>query len=195
MAQTNNFSIARKGYNCKEVDEYLLALKEAEAQLRESYAKLRDEHDALCAESAADKNEINRMRSDCTALAVALKKLREEGGNDEFKAKYEEALSENEQLKAEIEALKAADAAAENSKANEAAEYSETASKMISEVAAVVQKLEKDARRKAEAITISAKMEQERANIIKSRVMQEVRSLIDMLDSYLDEHAEETAEE
>ncbi len=193
MSQSNSFSISKKGYNCQEVDEYLNAAKGNEAQLRESYETLRDQYDALYCENSKAKQDIATLRTDCTALAVALKKLRDEGsqaGSDEFKAKYEEAARENEQLKAELEALKAAQAVAEN--AEPSSEYGETASKMISEVAAVVQKLEKDARRKADAITLSAKLEQERAYVIKGRVMSEVRSLMDMLGAFVsDEKSEE----
>ncbi len=213
MAQTTSFSISRKGYNCKEVDEYIGALTDAYNQLRENYATFREDHDKICAENAASIKEMNQLRSDCTTLALALQKAREESNNtnsansaaDEYKIKYEEALNESAQLKAELEKLKSAQTIPEINapeintpeiiQADESYDYSETATRMISEVAAVVQKLEKDAKRKAEAIKISARMEQERANLIKNRVQDEIRSLMDMLEIYLEEHPQEREKE
>ena len=65
-----------------------------------------------------------------------------------------------------------------------------SASQMIEEVAQVVKRVESDARRKAEAVTAAAKLEQAKAELIHSRVNDEVKSLIQMLESYLDEHEE-----
>ncbi len=182
MSDNKMFSISRKGYDCNEVEAHIQDLNSTSAQLRESYSALRDEHDALVAENSNQKSEIAKLRGDCTTLAVALKKLKDSGEGSDFKAEYDAAMAENAQLKAELEAVRStvsSDARGDD--------YGEAASKMISEVAAVVQKLEKDARRKAEAITLSAKMEQERSAVIKDRVQQEVRSLMEMLSSYLED--------
>ena len=59
---------------------------------------------------------------------------------------------------------------------------------MIEEVAQVVKRVESDARRKAEAVTAAAKLEQAQAQLIHSRVNDEVKSLIQMLEGFLEEH-------
>ncbi len=205
MAETISFSIARKGYDCNEVDNYLSAFIDSMNQLRDSYSQLQTQYDTLFDSNSKLVKENARLKSDCTALALAIKKQRENVGADE--ASHVEVISESddallqqvETLKAEnkaaaeeIEQLKALLAEKERVETAGGNEYGETASKMISEVAAVVQKLEKDARRKAEAITVSAKLEQERANIIKERVNQEVESLMTMLESFLNQSKEKT---
>lgn len=209
MAETISFSIARKGYDCGEVDNYISAFFDSMNQLRESYSQLQTQYDSLFDSNSKLVKENARLKSDCTALALAIKKQRENAESTETPApstEHVEVISEGdgnqqaqlEQLKAEnkayaqeIEQLKALLAEKERIQASSDGEYGETASKMISEVAAVVQKLEKDARRKAEAITVSAKLEQERANIIKERVNQEVESLMTMLESFLNQTKEE----
>ena len=185
MADNNSFSISRKGYNCAEVDEYISYASQSETQLRESYASLQEKHDAL-------HEENSKLRKDCTALALALQKLRET-------AVAEDNTDGNEGLREEIAALRAekealtAELAAAREKDGEASDcYSDAASKMIAEVAQIVQKLEKDAQRKADAITAAARLEQEKAKLIKEQVNHEVRSLMSMLVSFADDADEET---
>ena len=129
------------------------------------------------------KNTIKKQReaAECQEPHIEVTADDDSGMLEQF----EQLKAENKAAKEEIEQLKAL--LNEKQAASGDSEYGETASKMISEVAAVVQKLEKDARRKAEAITVSAKLEQERANIIKERVNQEVASLMGMLESFLDQ--------
>lgn len=187
MAENNSFSISRKGYNCTEVDEYINCALQSETQLRESYASLQEKYDALAEENS-------KMRKDCTALAVALQKLRETSvaENNTDGNSNEGLLEEIAVLKAEKEAL-TAELAAAREKDGEASDcYSDAASKMIAEVAQIVQKLEKDAQRKADAITAAARLEQEKAKLIKEQVNHEVRSLMSMLVSFADDADEET---
>lgn len=203
MAETISFSIARKGYDCGEVDNYLTTLVDSLNQLRDSYSQLQAQYDSLYDSNSKLVKENAHLKSDCTALALAIKKQREAAeteaphveviadGESDTSEQIEQLKAENKAAKEEIEQLKAL---LDEKQAAGNGEYGETASKMISEVAAVVQKLEKDARRKAEAITVSAKLEQERANIIKERVNQEVASLMEMLESFLDQNKAEKAE-
>lgn len=215
MAENIGFSISKKGYNFREVDEYVDAALNTEKTLRESYASLQEKYDFLYEENTKLVEEKNRLRNDCTALAVALQQLREqastapqtqaeehievdEATENASDSKYDEIIAENSSLKAEISSLKAQlEKADEEQAAVKTGEnYSETASKMIAEVATVVQKLEQDARRKADAITVAAKLEQEKTKLVKERVSHEVRSLMTMLGSFLDEaeEADETEE-
>ena len=66
---------------------------------------------------------------------------------------------------------------------------------MVSEVAQAVQKVEAEARRKAEALTMAAKLEKAQADLIKARALSEVRSLVDMLNGFLDKNPEDDAPE
>ncbi len=189
MADNNSFSISKKGYNCEEVDEYVSFTRQSEVQLRESYASLQEKHDALHEENI-------KLRKDCTALALALQKLREtETDPIEEGDEAGNLREENVALKAEIEELKAELEIAHQEGKEVANFYSNTASKMIEEVAQIVQKFEKDAQRKADAITAAARLEQEKAILIKEQVNHEVRSLMSMLDSFAkDTESESTVE-
>ena len=71
-----------------------------------------------------------------------------------------------------------------------AAEQPAAVSQMIEEVTEVVKRVESDARRKAEAVAAAAKLEQTQAQLIRSRVNDEVKSLIQMLEGFLEEHVE-----
>ena len=210
MADSTIFSVSRKGYNCTEVDNYVAASNEAMNQLRDSYSQLQTQYDSLFDSNSKLVKENANLRNDCTALALAIKKQREaaapetehvevlsdsESSSESLQQEVDRLTAENKAAAEEIEQLRALLAEKERAEAAGGSEYGETASKMISEVAAVVQKLEKDARRKAEAITVSAKLEQERANIIKERVKQEVESLMEMLASFLNRDGEEKEEE
>ncbi len=178
MADNKSFSISRKGYNCAEVEEYISACAKNDAELRESYASLQTKYDTLFEENGILIKEREQLRQECMALAAALKQLRDDAGED-YKAKYEKAIAELEELKA--------------SQPEEAAAQSASPSQMIEEVAQVVKRVESDARRKAEAVTAAAKLEQTQAQLIRSRVNDEVKSLIHMLEGFLEEH-EETEE-
>lgn len=186
MGENSGFSVSRKGYNCQEVESYIEIMRETETQLRLSYSDLQEKYDILYNESSKLREDNARMRSDCTTLAAALKKLREEAVNQEdYKAKYEALLAEK------------ADCASEEEKeaAQTSAGYSESASKMIAEVAQVVQKLEQDARRKADALTVAAKLETEKSRLIKQRVNHEVQSLMEMLSGFLEQTGQEPENE
>lgn len=174
MAESKSFSTSRKGYNCSEVDEYVHASESAQAQLRESYASLQAKYDSLFEENGELLKEREQLRQGCKTMATALKQLRENSTED-YKTKYEEAIAQLEQLKAE-QATDKAD--------------SSSATQMIEEVAQVVKRVESDARRKAEAITAAAKLEQTQAQLISSRVTEEVRSLIKMLEGFVADHIE-----
>ena len=187
MADNNSFSISKKGYTCTEVDEYVSCARQAETQLRESYASLQEKYDALAEENS-------KMRKDCTALAVALQKLREAPLSQD--SKQADALcEENEALKAENAELKAELEIARKEGTEVAKFYGNTASKMIEEVAQIVQKFEKDAQRKADAITAAARLEQEKAILMKEQVNHEVRSLMSMLGSFANDTQKENAVE
>ena len=187
MADNNSFSISKKGYNCAEVDEYVSCARQAETQLRESYASLQEKYDALAEENS-------KMRKDCTALALALQKLREAPLTEDGK-EAEKLREDNEALKAENEELKAELEIARKEGTEVAKFYGNTASKMIEEVAQIVQKFEKDAQRKADAITAAARLEQEKANLIKEQVNHEVRSLMSMLGTFAKDTENESAVE
>ena len=187
MADNNSFSISRKGYNCTEVDEYVSYARQAETQLRESYASLQEKYDAL-------HEENSKLRKDCTALALALQKLRESAPSEDSKEDIN-LRKENDTLKSENEELKAELEIARKEGTEVAQFYSNTASKMIEEVAQIVQKFEKDAQRKADAITAAARLEQEKANLIKEQVNHEIRSLMSMLDSFAKDTENENAVE
>lgn len=186
MSEFEGFNLAFRGYNCNEVDEFVTASIKTEGELRESCSELQKKYDELLVENTRLAQENERITADCATLAISLKKLRDEGGasiDDGYKEKYEAAMLEIERLKNEKH----------SSESEENVECGEVASQMVAEVAEVVKKLERDARRKAEAITLSAKLEQAQAQLIKTRVNEEVKSLVDMLNSYLSEHPD-TAE-
>lgn len=174
MAESKSFSISRKGYSCAEVDEFIAASDSAQAQLRESYASLQAKYDSLFEENGELIKEREQLRQGCKTMATALKQLRDNSTED-YKAKYEEALAQLEKLRAE-QSAQAAD--------------SSSATQMIEEVAQVVKRVEGDARRKAEAITAAAKLEQTQAQLISLRVTEEVKSLIRMLEGFVSEHVE-----
>lgn len=187
MADNNSFSISRKGYTCSEVDEFISYARQSEAQLRESYASLQEKYDTL-------HEENSKLRKDCAVLAAALQKLRETALTEEsidgtnLREENTALKAENEELKAELEVIR--------NEGTEAAKlYGNTASKMIEEVAQLVQKLEKDAQRKADAITVAARLEQEKVNLIKEQVNHEVRSLMSMLESFAKDTENESAVE
>lgn len=174
MAESKSFSISRKGYSCAEVDEFIASSEAAQAQLRESYASLQAKYDSLFEENGELIKEREQLRQGCKTMATALKQLRDNSAED-YKAKYEEAIAQLEKLKAETA---------------EQPTDSSTATQMIEEVAQVVRRVESDARRKAEALTAAAKLEQTQAQLISSRVTEEVRSLIKMLEGFVADHLE-----
>ncbi len=178
MADNKSFSISRKGYSCEEVEEYIADCAKNEAELRESYASLQAKYDTLFEENGKLLKEREQFRQECMTLAAAIKQLRDNAGED-YKAKYEEAIAQLEKLKA--------------AQPEEGAAQSASPSQMIEEVAQVVKRVESDARRKAEAVTAAAKLEQTQAQLIRSRVNDEVKSLIRMLEGFVEEH-EETEE-
>ena len=191
MAGSKNFSISRKGYNPAEVDEYIAESEMSAAELRESYASLQTKYDSLFEENGKLIKEREQLRQGCKTMAAALKQFREnsdnqpvESSDDEYKAKYEETAAQLKDALAQIEELKS-----QKAEAPIVVEPA-SASQMIEEVAQVVKRVESDARRKAEAVTAAAKLEQAKAELIHSRVNDEVKSLIQMLESYLDEHEE-----
>ena len=180
MAATQSFSISRRGYNCAEVDEYIAASNSSRAQLRESYTSLQAKYDSLFEENGELIKEREQLRQGCKTMAAALSQLRENTTED-YKAKYEEAIAQLEKLKSEQ--------AAQVAQAAPVAD-STTATQMIEEVAQVVRRVESDARRKAEALTAAAKLEQTQAQLISSRVTEEVKSLIKMLEGFVANHLE-----
>lgn len=177
MAVSKSFSISRRGYNCAEVDEYIAASDSSRAQLRESYTSLQAKYDSLFEEKGELLKEREQLKQGCKTMAAALSQLRENTTED-YKAKYEEAIAQLEQLKSEQAAQVAQPA------------DSTTATQMIEEVAQVVRRVESDARRKAEALTAAAKLEQTQAQLISSRVTEEVKSLIKMLEGFVANHLE-----
>lgn len=178
MAESKSFSVSRKGYKPAEVDEYVASAERSYNELRESYAALQTKYDSLFEENGTLIKEREQLRQGCKTMAAALKQLRENTSED-YKTKYEEAVAQLEELKAQQAAVPAPVTVEQSS-----------ASQMIEEVAQVVKRVESDARRKAEAVTAAAKLEQTKAELIHSRVNDEVKSLIQMLESYLDEHEE-----
>ena len=187
MAESKTFSISRKGYNPTEVDEYIAASEMSAMDLRESYATLREKYDSLFEENGKLIKEREQLRQGCKTMAAALKQLRESSGED-YKAKYEETAAQLEDALAQLNELKS------DKKVAPVAVESVSASQMIEEVAQVVKRIESDARRKAEAVTAAAKLEQTQAQLIRSRVNEEVKSLVQMLEGFLNGEAEETEE-
>ena len=175
MAESKSFSISRKGYSCAEVDEYVAASETAQAQWRDAYASLQARNDSLFEENGNLIREKEQYKQECKALAGIIKQLRE-NSDEGYKAKYEETLAQLEQLKAESSSVQATESA--------------SATQMIEEVAQVVRRVENDARRKAEAITSAAKLEQTQAKLISARVTEEVKSLIKMLEGFVADHIE-----
>lgn len=195
MPETNGFTIARKGYTCSEVDEYIKAAIKGEESLRESVSDLQMRCDKLLAENADLTKRLNKANTDCATLAAAVAEARE-------KAAVEPDTEELDELRAQLDS--ANERCAELEKENEKLRRSEggvpageAASSIVAEVTEVVAKIEKDARRKAEALTLSAKMEQARAHLVRERVNDEIASLIDMLNGFLQDgaHAPENTEE
>ncbi len=184
MAENSGFSISRRGYSCEEVDEYISAANRNEAELKNSFANLQQSYDKLFEENSKLIKEKQQLFSDCQAMAYALKKIRSGNGEADADCKAQLLSAQNEiaYLKAKLE----------ESAGATTQDCGEAASKMIEDVADVVQKLEKDARRKAEAITLSAKLEQAQAQLIKTRVNDEIKSLIEMLNSFLTCHQDAT---
>ncbi len=196
MADNKSFSVSRKGYNCTEVDEYIAFCERNDAELRDSYASLQEKYDSLFEENGTLIKEREQLRQECVALAGALQQLRENADkkaeetveedaaenadstpDTDYKAKYEEAVAELEELKAKQSMTAEAQSSA-------------SATQMIEEVAEVVKRVESDARRKAEAVTAAAKLEQTQAQLIRSRVNDEVKSLIQMLEGFLEDRVE-----
>ncbi len=185
------FSTSFRGYNYREVDAFVDSARQREAELRAGCETLQQKYDSVCEQLTQVTQERDRAVSDCTVLSAALQQLRQsalaaKGGEDEdYKAKYEAAAEELEKLKAKKKSGKAAEAASDGVQA---------ASDMVSEVALAVQKVEAEARRKADALTVAAKLEKAQADLILNRMLSEVRSLVEMLTGFL-EQAPETAEE
>lgn len=188
MAEANGFTIARKGYACSEVDEYIKAAIKGEESLRESLSGLQERCDQLLAENADLTKRLNKANTDCTTLAAAVAEARK-------KASAETDTEELEELRTQLDS--AEKRCAELEEENEKLKSSEggipggeTASSIVAEVTEVVAKIEKDARRKAEALTLSAKMEQARAHLVRERVNDEIAGLIDMLNGFLENGAQ-----
>ena len=189
MEDRTVFSTSFRGYNCREVDEYLENAEKREAELREGCENLQKKYDGLCAQLTKLTQERDHAVADCTALASALQQLRQNAPdeeNEDYKAKYEAAAKELEELKAEKKDGKAAEAAGDSV---------QVASDMVSEVAQAVQKVEAEARRKAEALTTVAKLEKAQADLILNRMLAEVRSLMEMLNGFLEQAPKNTEEE
>ena len=189
MEDRTVFSTSFRGYNCREVDEYLENAEKREAELREGCETLQQKYDGVCEQLTRVTQERDHAVADCTALASALQQLRQNAPdeeNEDYKAKYEAAAKELEELKAEKKDGKAAEAAGDGV---------QVASDMVSEVAQAVQKVEAEARRKAEALTTVAKLEKAQADLILNRMLAEVRSLMEMLNGFLEQAPKNTAEE
>ncbi len=180
------FSTAFRGYSYREVDDYIDRMQEAEKELREGCETLQKKYDTVCEQLTKAVQERDRAVSDCTTLSAALKKLRQDAlirqaeNTEDYKAKYEAAAAELNELKARQANLKIPDDGGVRA-----------ASDMLSEVAQTIQKLEADARRKAEALTLSAKLEKAQTTLIKTRTISEVRCLEEMLSGFLAKYAAE----
>ena len=182
MEDRTVFSTSFRGYDSREVDEYIETAKQREAELREGCETLQQKYDGVCEQLTRVTQERDRAVADCTALASALQQLRQNAPdeeNEDYKAKYEAVAKELEELKAEKKDGKAAEAAGDSV---------QVASDMVSEVAQAVQKVE------AEALTTVAKLEKAQADLILNRMLAEVRSLMEMLNGFL-EQAPKNAEE
>ena len=184
MNDTAEFSTAFRGYNCREVDDYIDLARQREADLRESCETLQKKYDTVCEQLTKATQERDHAVSDCTVLSAALQKLRQSADavkaepDEDYKAKYEAAAEELERLKA----------AQENGSVTNGLQ---AASDMVSEVAQAVQKVETEARRKADALTMAAKLEIAQADLIKARTISEVRSLVEMLNGFLEKNPPE----
>ncbi len=189
MENSTGFSTAFRGYDSREVDEYIETAKQREAELRAGCETLQKKYDGVCEQLTKLTQERDHAVADCTALASALQQLRQNAPdeeNEDYKAKYEAAAKELEELKAEKKDGKAAEAAGDSV---------QVASDMVSEVAQAVQKVEAEARRKAEALTTVAKLEKAQADLILNRMLAEVRSLMEMLNGFLEQAPKNTEEE
>ncbi|MBQ5824696.1 MAG: hypothetical protein IIW48_07795 [Clostridia bacterium] len=173
MAESKSFSISRKGYSCAEVDEYVAAAEASQAQLREAFANLQAKNDSLFEENGNLIKEKEQYKQECKVLAGIIKQLRE-NSDEVYKAKYEETVAQLEQLKADASSAQPVE--------------SISATQMIEEVAQVVRRIESDARRKSEALTAAARLEQTQAKLISTRVNDEVKSLIKLLEGFIADH-------
>ena len=186
MEDSALFSASFRGYNCREVDEYIDNARQKETELRAGCEALQEKYDTVCEQLTKVTQERDHALSDCTVLSAALQKLRQAQTEPEedYKAKYEAAAEELEKLKTNRQA------------ANDSVPNGmQAASDMVSEVAQAVQKVETEARRKADALTIAAKLEKAQADLIKARTVSEVRSLVEMLNGFLEKNPEDTPEE
>ena len=187
------FSTSFRGYNYREVDNYIDSARQREQELRDGCEALQQKYDAVCEQLAAVTQERDRAVTDCATLSAALQKLRGSApaptadSGEDYKAKYEAAKEELEKLKAKKKSGKASADAVEDGL--------QAASEMVSEVAQAVQKVEAEARRKAEALTMAAKLEKAQADLIKTRTNSEVRSLVEMLNGFLEKHPDDTSKE
>ncbi|HBL40235.1 MAG TPA: hypothetical protein DDY98_01155 [Ruminococcaceae bacterium] len=185
MEDSAVFSTSFRGYNYREVDDYIDYAKKVEQELRDGCEVLQKKYDTVCEQLTKVTQERDRAVADCTTLSGALKKLRYDAlthqaePDDGYKAKYEAAVAELEKLKA---------------KPGSAADGIQATSDMVNEVARVIQKVEADARRKAEALTLAAKLEKAQTALMKARTVNEVRSLAEMLNSFLEKNPMEEAE-
>lgn len=186
MEDSALFSASFRGYNCREVDEYIDNARQKETELRAGCEALQEKYDTVCEQLTKVTQERDHALSDCTVLSAALQKLRQTqtAPDEDYKAKYEAAAEELEKLKANRQA------------ANDSVPNGmQAASDMVSEVAQAVQKVETEARRKADALTMAAKLEKAQADLIKARTVSEVRSLVEMLNGFLEKNPEDTPEE
>ncbi len=183
------FSTSFRGYNYREVDDYLDNIKQKEQELRDGCEALQQKYDTVCEQLTQVTRERDRAVSDCATLSAALNALRKSvpAPSDGYKARYEAVTKELEKLKTKKKPGKAAADAADGGL--------QAASEMVTEVAQVVQKVEAEARRKAEALTMAAKLEKTQADLIKRRTNNEVRSLVEMLNGFLEKYPEEPPEE
>ena len=187
------FSTSFRGYSYREVDDYIDSAKQREQELRDGCEALQQKYDTVCEQLTIVTQERDRAVADCVTLSAALKKLNQSTlaqkaePEDDYKAKYEAAMEELEKLKAKRTSGKASADAVDGGL--------QAASEMVSEVAQAVQKVETEARRKAEALTMAAKLEKAQADLIKTRTNNEVRSLVEMLNGFLEKYPDAEPEE
>ncbi len=165
------FSVVRKGYAPDEVSALINSLVSEQERMHGRIDELSEALSAQTDRCAAAESENLRLKSDCVELARAVRALRVEQKTEKIQ-EYERRIEELDKQLSEKE--------------NNTNNYTDVIEKMLEDVSASVQKIETEARIKAEAIGEIARREQTEAVVAKSRVRAELLKTKQMISDFLD---------